>query len=373
MLHVDIPTMPEIRALVASRGDAHVSFYLPTTPETQHVEVARTQLGNMLREAEAQLEAVDTPKRTIWPITELVTDLIEDEDFWQFQATGLAVLVTPERLRSYRLPTHLTAITQVSDRFHIKPLLRSVGTPQHGFVLALAENEIRLVEVFAEMPPRILRVPDMPRDAASAVGTANVNSRSASGRIQGGEGQKVRLRQYLRQVDSALRPVLAGRSEPLILAATDPLLSLFRGINSYPGLTEAAIETSPVRLTPGELADAARPVMDDLHRQRIANVVQLFDTRAGQGRATSDIAQAARAATLGAVDTLLVDMDRVIPGTVDDTTGAVDFAQAASAASYGVVDEVAGRVLATGGEVLAVRADDLPGDAALAAVLRYPV
>ena len=33
MLHVDIPTLPEIRALIAARADACVSIYVPTTPE----------------------------------------------------------------------------------------------------------------------------------------------------------------------------------------------------------------------------------------------------------------------------------------------------------------------------------------------------
>jgi hypothetical protein len=41
------------------------------------------------------------------------------------------------------------------------------------------------------------------------------------------------------------------------------------------------------------------------------------------------------------------------------------------AASYGVVDEIARRVLLSGGRVLAVRGDDVPGGEPLAAILRY--
>lgn len=39
--------------------------------------------------------------------------------------------------------------------------------------------------------------------------------------------------------------------------------------------------------------------------------------------------------------------------------------------SYGVIDEIAGRVLESGGKVIGVRRDDVPGGGALAAVLRY--
>lgn len=373
MLYVDIPTAPELRNLVAHRGEASVSFYLRTTPETQHIGQARIELGHLLKQAIAQLEAVGTEKRTLWPVEEQVHDLLDDDAFWKFQANSLAVFVTPNSLRSFRLPNHLTDMVQVSDRFHIKPLLRAVSVQQHAFVLALAENEVRLIEVFADLPAQEVKVPDMPKDAASAAGTANVNSRSYAQRKGGTEGQNVLLRAFCRKVDAALRPVLSGRSEPLILAATEPLASIYRSVASHDHLATVGIRTSPARKSAADLAAEARPILDALHVQTIAEVNDLFSTRENEGRASTQIAQAARAATFGAVDTLLVDIDEVVPGTVDETTGEVVLERAESAISYGVVDEIAGRVLASGGRVLAVRRDDIPQGASLAAILRYAV
>jgi hypothetical protein len=68
---------------------------------------------------------------------------------------------------------------------------------------------------------------------------------------------------------------------------------------------------------------------------------------------------------------MLVDIDEVIPGTVDETTGAVTYATAADAVGYGVVDEIATRVIRSGGRILAVRKADIPGGKSLAAILRY--
>jgi hypothetical protein len=59
-----------------------------------------------------------------------------------------------------------------------------------------------------------------------------------------------------------------------------------------------------------------------------------------------------------------------VPGHVDDESGAVTFAED-DAVSYGVVDEIARRVLLSGGRVLAVRGPDVPGDGPVAAILRY--
>jgi len=263
-------------------------------------------------------------------------------------------------------------MAQVSDRFHLKPLLRAVTFPHQAFVLALAEKGPRLVQVIADLPAEEVRVAAMPKDAGSATGRASVNDRSPSGRIQGGEGQKVLLRQYARQIDAALRPVLSGRDEPLILAATEPLLSIYRSVNSYPGLAAAAIQTSPGEMTPTQIAEASRPILDGIYADRDSAFGDLYRQRESEGRATSDVAQAARAATFGAVDTLLVDIDEVVAGTVADD-GSVTFAKGESAATYGVVDEIAGRALASGAQVLAVRREDIPAKASLAAVLRYAI
>ncbi len=373
MLYVDIPTQPEIGQLVSERGAAMVSIYLQTTPETQHIDAARTRLKQLTQEAVAQLEEVGVAKRTIWPIEEQLHDLMDDDDFWRVQANALAIFVTPDSLRSYRLPNHLTETVQVSDRFHIKPLLRAVSMPQHAFVLALAENELRVIELLGDQPAQEIRVPDLPKDAASVAGTANVNSRNYSGRLGGSEGQKHHLRQFCRQIDAALRGLLAGRHEPLIVAATDPLLSMYRSINTYPHLADAAITSSPVRVPAHELGEAARKIMDEINAKSVADFADLYAARENEGRATTQVARTARAATFGAVDTLLVDMDSVVPGLVDDTTGEITFDETKSAASYGVIDEIAGRVIANGGKVLAVRRADIPQEAELAAVLRYAI
>lgn len=67
-----------------------------------------------------------------------------------------------------------------------------------------------------------------------------------------------------------------------------------------------------------------------------------------------------------------MDIDEVIPGRIDDA-GKVIFAERASATDYGLVDEIASRVIATGGRVFGVRKADIPRGEPLAAILRYPV
>ena len=368
MLHVDLPTQADLEALIHDRGPARVSLYLPTTPLTQQAQADRIALKNLAGEALAQL--ADHDKREVRALEELLFDLVDDDEFWAVQANGLAVFATPAGLRTFRLPTRLQPMAEVSDRFHIKPLLRVVTVPQSGFVLALTPDSVRLVEVLPDMPASAVKVAGMPKDAASAAGRASIKERSPSGRIQGAEGMKVRLGQYARKVDQALREFLAGRDLPLILVATEPMLSIYRSVQSYSRLAATSVTTNPDAMSDGELAASARTVLDQLFRDELEGIRSLFEQRKGEHRTTTDVAQAARAATYGAVQKLLVDIDEVLPGTVGED-GEVALASGPSAASYGVVDEIAGRALLTGARVLGVRREDIPGGGSLAAILRY--
>jgi len=369
MLHVDIPTRADIESLIRNRGSVRVSLYLPTSPITQQAQADRIALKNLVGEASRQL--ADHDKHEVKAIEELLFDLVDDDEFWEVQANSLALFATMESLRTFRLPNRLQPMVEVSDRFHLKPLLRAVTVPQSAFVLALAQNSARVVEVSADLPAFEVKVDGLPKDAASAAGKASIKDRSASGRLQGSEGIKVRLHQYARKIDHALRGFLGGRELPLILAAAEPLWSIYRTIQSYPHLAASGITANPETMSDADLATGARTVLDELFRKELASLRALYEQRKSQQRTTTDVAQAARAATHGAVHTLLVDIDEVVPGTINDE-GAVTFAAGPGAKSYGIVDEIAGRALLTGARVLGVRRTDIPGGGSLAAIMRYP-
>src|SRR5690606_17890548 len=130
-----------------------------------------------------QLDEADIDKRRRTALVEELDDLRQDDGFWRRQAITLAVLATADGLRTYRLPNRLQSSVHVSDRFHIKPLLRAATFPQEAFVLALAENDVRVVHVLSEGPAEILNIPDLPKDASDAVGRADVNNRDLYGRM----------------------------------------------------------------------------------------------------------------------------------------------------------------------------------------------
>lgn len=371
MLHIDLPTRAQIEKLAAYRGAPAISIYLRTTPLTQDIKADRIELKNLLKTALAELEEVDTAKRTLWPIEESIEALIEDDDFWVDQANSLAVFVTPDWVRTFRLPNKLPNSVEVSDRFHIAPLIRAVTFPHKAYVLAIGVGSTRLIELSADLPAQEVRVPDLPRNFNDALGRRSHVERNDDMRSGESTSEHAMMSRYSRVVDQALRPLLAGEDIPLIVAASEPLASIFKSISNYPHVTEQVIAGSADDVTPHVLAEGARKVLDEIYAAELVTFGDLFHARESQGRASADVAQVARAATFGAVDTLLVDMESTTNGLVDEESGAVMFDDAPDAVNYCVVDEIARRVLQTGGRVMSVRRADLPVEGDLAAILRY--
>lgn len=358
-IHSDIPTRAQIERLLMNRSGASVSIYLPTSRTALAAQSDRVTLANLAAAAVERVRQREVSAEEIAGLEAGMQALIDDDDFWTRQADSLAVFATPETVISFRLPNELTETVQVGDRFHVKPLLRTTTFPQAAYVLALSKGAVRLLEIGPDAAPQEVSVAELPRDAWDPRSNKVFMARD---------------RNYVRQIDHALRGVLNGSTLPLILAATEGIAALYRTVNTYPHLADTRWPGNPEECSDADLAAGARTILDEIYAQQLAQTSALFDQRFSQGRAATDLSDIARLATLGAVDTVLVDIDGVVPGSIDEATGAVTFgAHGAADDSYGVVDEIARRVLLASGSVLAVRAEDIPGGGPAAAILRYVV
>src|SRR5690625_7660560 len=99
-----------------------------------------------------------------------------DLDFWSHQANSLAVLATPDSMRTYRLANKLGENVEGSDRFHIKPLLRAITLPRAAHVLAISENSARLIEISPALPASGREAPNLPQSAAGVGSRSSANS-----------------------------------------------------------------------------------------------------------------------------------------------------------------------------------------------------
>ena len=368
-MHIDMPSDADVKRIAEARHPLSVSVYLATSTQPSEVDANRLRARALFEAAIDRARALGAADADVESVRGHLDELHDDPYFWLEPGRSLAVFATPESILEFRVPNELADHVHVSDRFAVTPLLRAITFPQTAFVLAISTNGARLVEASADLPARVVPVPDLPSDAASAVGLESIGGRSPYGRLQGSEGQKVRLAQYARAVDHAVRPLLTGQTVPLIIAAAQPLASITRNLSGYAHVADEFIEGSPDELSEAQLADAARPILDRIHAGQLAALRETYEDRRSSGRATSDLSDLARAAAFGAIATLAVDMDAEVPGTVGDDGGLT----LGDDAGHDVLEEIARRTLLSGGRVLALRASDVPDGVQAAGILRYAV
>ncbi|ELV2768009.1 hypothetical protein QNS15_001407 [Enterobacter cloacae] len=365
MLYVDIPCREEFSRLSDIRSDACISIYLETSPIRQNLEASKIQLGNFIKEALQQVEERGIDKRRAAMLEDELYSVLEDVDFWDFHARSLAILATPESITTYRLANNLPDQLEVGERFHLKPLLRALTFPHSAYILALSVNEARLIEFFADVPPAEVDVPNMPTCRRDAMTEAALNDHH-----HGAVHHKVRLAQYTRKVDQALRPLFASNDHPLFLVAAEPLASIYRATNSLSNLTDETFFTNAEHIGLTDLVSHVRPLLDNYYQAQLDSLKTRFEIRAGERRVTQELSDAARAATFGAMELLLINIESSLKGTIDED-GLISLDEREN--SYGIIDEIAKRAIATGARVFAVRDEDLPSGAELHAILRYPL
>lgn len=366
MLHVDLPADDDLRQLADAPETPTVTVYLPTTPVTASADADRIAFVNLAREGVDALRAAGVSKKDVDAIAEELDDLSDDVDFWAHQAHALAVFVSPSATVTFRLPEPMAPAVYAGDRARLAPLVAAATSQRAFLVLDLSADGARLLESIGDGSGTRVPVADMPKSAADHAGKSNINDRSLSGRLVGDEGRNVHLRSYVRAVHAAVRPLLHGEREPLILVATEPLASMYRSISTYPYLLDAGISLSADHEDDAAVARLAAPIAADASEAAISALVTSLASWQEAGRAALDPATVARAAVQGAVGTLLVDTTVDLPGSVGS-----DGAIASAGGPGGLVEDLVRLALATGGSVRHVAADRLPGGTPVAAILRW--
>ena len=181
------------------------------------------QAENLLRQATEALEADGVKAPTTKSLLAPLRRLLDDRLFWRYQSDGLALFSRPGWWRSFRVPLDLPELAVVDDRFHVTPLLPLLAGDGHFFVLALSQNQIRLLEGTRDRVEEVV-LPGVPPGVRDALQGEEVQKQlqlyvadrggvGAGGVYHGhghpGERQAERILRYLRKVDRGLREVLA--------------------------------------------------------------------------------------------------------------------------------------------------------------------
>jgi Bacterial archaeo-eukaryotic release factor family 7 len=379
----------ELRELIESPGPWCVSIYMPAHRAGAETQQDPIRLKNLLNEAEEQLVAARLRSPEARDLLEPGRRLLIDSAFWRGQGDGLALFLTAEADRHYRLPLSFDSLVVVGPRFQIKPLLPLLTADAEFYILALSQDEVRLLygtrysisEVDIETMPQglsdALRYDDPQKQLQFHTGTAapGAGKRAAiyHGHGVGSNDVKPNLLRYFQEVAASLHPVLREERAPMVLAGVDYLLPIYREASSYPHLVDAQVTGNPEGLSLWELHargwELLRPHFDAARELALARYQQLAGS--GSSQASTNLQDVLLAAHGGLVENLFVALGVQQWGTFDAATHRVEIHEAAQPGDVDLLDLAAAYTFVNGGVVYARPPEDMPDSAALAAVLRY--
>jgi hypothetical protein len=385
---MNIVTREDLRALVERQAGPCVSIYQPTHragPDTRsYAQQDVVRFKNQLREATRRLAAAG--HRDGQELLEPARRLLDDAAFWERRSDGLAVFIAPGTMRTFRVPARVEELVVVAPSFHVKPLLALLTGDGLFYVLALSQNAVRLIaatrnhsgEVELTGTPRslaeALRYDDPERQLQFHTGTPASRDRRAAmfhGHGTGVDDAKGNILRFFQQVDRAVTGLVHNPSIPLVVAAVDYLMPIYREANTHPSLLDAGIPGNPEGLRPDELHARAWPLVEPHFRRERQEAAARYLQLHGTGRTSSDVREVVPAAWDGRIEVLFVAVGVRVWGTFVTDARTVELSDEAPGRNEDLLNLAAIHTLLNRGMVYAVPPAEMPNETPVAAVLRY--
>ncbi|MCZ7666923.1 MAG: hypothetical protein M5U34_06730 [Chloroflexi bacterium] len=311
---MSILTREDLKKLYQEREGNCVSIYMPTQPQITETDQGRIQLRNLLAEAEKRLLAAGLRVPDAQKLLEPAQKFLWDKLFWRHQDEGLALFLSTETFYSYHLPYDFEAQVVIADRFHIKPLLPLLADDGQFFILALSQNQARLLQGTrhsiqvvdeAEIPASLAETmvadgPEKQLQFHTSSGSPGSGKRAAifHGHDAAGKLSRTNIRRYFRQIDKGLSAWLANEHAPLLLAGVDSLFPLYKEVNSYPHLVDKGIGGNPEELRAEELGRRGWAIVEPLFHKARQQATSQYQQLMGSAneRASNDSSQIIEAA-----------------------------------------------------------------------------
>jgi hypothetical protein len=391
---MDLLYQDELKTLAAEQtGGVCLSLYMPTHQAgPERYEENRIRFKNLLKKAETHLMEADLPgmkTRDVARLLEPAQGLLENGRFWAHQSQGLAIFLNFDNAYTYNLPLNFTEMVVVGQRFHIKPLLPLFAGNGRFFLLALSQNQVRLLQGTRHSVSEIDLGDAVPANLQEAIAFddpedelqlhTSTASPGGAGKQEGmffghsaSEEEKDFIFRYFRQIDDGLRQVLYEKAAvPLLLAGVDYLHPIYRRANSYPYLLEDGVHGNPEHWRNEELHERAWPLVEPHFAQAQEQALAKLRQGLGNGQASYRLTEVIAAAYYGRIDTLFTPLTKQLWGRFNQQTGEVTLDQDSTPDNNDLLDMAAIQTLLNGGTVYAVPAHEMPEGQSLAAIFRY--
>ena len=365
----------DLKALAATDGLCLTAVVPLPGP---HIEA---QVKNAIQGLQKKLAERGTDRKTVSSLLEPVFDLVltaKTEGIW---AHAMILFRSPGLFQYYLLHGQFKEAQAVDNRFHVRPLLRTLAHETRFHLLGLSQRHVRLWHCTQHRAEPVVtrgfptnlhawlndRQPDHVLANRSSAGPSVGGMKGvASGSNADREREDEYLRHFFKDVDKGVTAHLRSETAPLLLAGVEHEIAIYRRVNSYKPTLEKAVSGSPDGMRDRTVHERAMEVVTSTFSEPLQRIMTTIPECVGTPGASTDARSIVQAAFEGRVLDLVIAANAEYFGVWNEDTYSVEAGRGEE-----LLNAAALQTIRHGGRAFVLDERDMPVKAAAAAMFRF--
>tara|TARA_R100001143_G_scaffold63592_1_gene73059 strand:- start:187 stop:1314 length:1128 start_codon:yes stop_codon:yes gene_type:complete len=369
-----------INELINQDGEIFVTIALPTHKKGEESKQDPIRFKNLLNEAGRKLEGKISGNGNIEKLLQPARELLEKPLYWSHLDRGLAVYITENSFRVYKLPYSVKEQVFVNDHFLITPLLPMTSMDGIFNLLTVSRQKLRLLQCTRN------DVTDITPDniSTSVDDYLEIDPEKQLQFHSGSKGQKavyfghnaneedkmIVVEQYLREVENEITPILNQTQNPLILIGLAENVNLYRKINSYNRLLDSDIQTHPDELSEKTLRDKAWDIIKDHFLADMYRSLENY-SESSKEMYSNNLGEIVEATVMGKSNTIFIAKDEQKWGFYDEENHTVQYSNNGNNDDVELLNWLSITGFKRGSKVYMLPKDEMPTHSTVAAEFRF--
>jgi hypothetical protein len=390
---MELLSKEELVGLGNYRGEHCISIYVPTHKSGSEVNERYDQIvfKNNLQRAKTELSSKGLDPLLVDRILKPGFELLKDDDFWHNQWEGLAVFISEDFFNIVKVPYSVKEEFLLNHSFLIAPLLPAVSKRHHFYMLVISKADCKFYEG-DQFGMHKLEVEGLPfnmqdvvpferkdpvqthRRAGAAAGRGATVGASFHGHGSGLADEDEYMLQYFKEVDQTLwKEVLHNRHVPLIIAAVEFEIALYKQVSNYKHIAEEHLTGNFEHEDRNSLYLKAKEKLGGYFKEYTNKALKSFYDSSATELASAYPTEVIPAAYYAQVSDLFVEKDTHLWGTFDENDNKLDIHLEKQPQDDCLINNAIIKTLMNGGEVHLLDKEKMPADGPIAAFLRFAV
>ncbi|KKS21188.1 MAG: hypothetical protein UU77_C0007G0033 [candidate division WWE3 bacterium GW2011_GWC1_41_7] len=367
-----------------------ITIYMPTSKVWHETSKDRILLKNSLEQAEKELIIYGVRSTDAKELTKNAKKLLRREEFWKEMRDGLALFISENFFKFYKLDKSFKPMSVVQDYFFLTPLASLIERYPDYYVLTISQND---VDIFKGSYGSLSRISTkkVPENIAEALWmdepekSIQMKTPKKGGRnapkgapIYHGHGAvkesyKNRLTRYARTVNRDLNEEVTDRNLPLVVVTTSFFYYIYREVNTYPNLLDDFIEGSPENMTILELEDESWEIVRSIFTREIQEDIRKYRDMLHTRKALKNIKEIVTSSYQARLEALFVEPDEKVWGNFFEDDNRVTVSSEREPDDEELLNLSLINTLRNGGKVYSLNQleESINGEQSYTGILRY--